>query len=147
MTTIDKIINYFQDNEDIFNDCITQLDAYNGYLGDDYYYNMDDLNEYYNNAEPIDLLYRAFYGHDADTWTTDARGDKTYGPFNPNRNYFYYNGYGNLVSTDYIDYSDHLNEYTVNAMLEDIEQIDAIEEDDELQTLFEELKKEAANDE
>lgn len=143
MTTIDKIINYFQDNEDIFNDCITQLDSYNGYLGDDYYYSMDDLNEYYNNAEPIDLLYRAFYGHDADTWTTDSRGDKTYGPFNPNRNYFYYNGYGNLVSTDYIDHSDYLNEYTVNAMLENIDEIDAIDDDDDLKVLFEELRTEA----
>jgi hypothetical protein len=143
MNTIDKIINYFEENEDIFNECITQLDAYNGYLGDDYYYSMDDLDEYYNNAKPIDLLYRAFYGYDKDVWATDSRGDKTYGPFNPNRNYFYYNGYGNLVSTDYIDYSDYLNEYTVNAMLEDIEQIDAIDDDDDLKVLFEELRTEA----
>ena len=30
----DKIISYFKENEDVFNEVIEELDSYNGYLGD-----------------------------------------------------------------------------------------------------------------
>ena len=38
---IEKIVEYFKENESVFNDCIEELDSYNGYLGDDRYYSMD----------------------------------------------------------------------------------------------------------
>ena len=138
---IADITQYFKENEDVFNDCMEELDSYNGYLGDDRYYNMDELNDIYSGQEPQEILFRAFYGFDADTWMTDSRGDKEYGAFNPNREYFYFNGYGNLVSSDYKDYSDKLDGYAVEAMSEDRNYIDSIEDDDVLADLFDELEE------
>lgn len=135
------IIEFFKENEDVFNDCMEELDSYNGYLGDDRYYCMEELDEFYRDTRPIDLLYRTFYGHDDDTWTTDASGNKTYGEFNPNRTYFYYNGYGNLVSSDYKDYTGHLDHYAVEKMSENRHYINSIEDDEELSALFDELEK------
>jgi hypothetical protein len=140
--TIKKIIEYFEENEEVFNACIEELDSYNGYLNDDRYYLMEDLNEFYNGTDPIELLHRAYYGRDDDTWTTDASGNKSYGEFNPNREYFYYNGYGNLVSSDYKDYSAHLDRYVIESMSENRNYIDSIESDEELSALFDELEEE-----
>ena len=134
------IIQYFKDNEETFYSCIEELDAYNGYLGDDRYYEMYMLNEFYSNCSPLEVLERAYYGRDADSWTTDARGDRTYGEFNPNRDYFRYNGYGNLVSTDYPDYSDHLDEYLIDALQENRDYIDTIDDNDDLRALFDALE-------
>lgn len=145
--TIKKIIAYFEENEDTFNECIEELDSYNGYLGDDRYYSMDDLNELYSGVEPIEILQRAYFGRDNDTWHTDESGNKIYGEFNPNRDYFTFNGYGNLVSSDYKDYSDKLDEYFVEALLENRSYIDTIENDEELSDLFDELENENENEE
>ena len=135
------IVEYFKNNEEIYNNCIEELDGYNGYLGDNRYYPMDELNEFYRDSDPLEILYRAFYGQDDDTWTTDSTGNKTYGEFNPNREYFYYNGYGNLVSSDYKDYSFLLDIYAIKAMSENRNYIDSIETDETLQKLFDELEE------
>ena len=140
--TIEKIIAYFEENGDVFNDCIIQLDDYNGYLNDNRYNDMELLNEFYNGAEPLELLRRAFFGHDADNWHTDASGDKIYAEFNPNRDYFKYNGYGNLISTDYPDYSEHIDKYAIEEMSEYRHWIDAIDDNEELSELFDELENE-----
>lgn len=138
---IQKIIDYFKDNEDVFNDCIEELDSYNGYLADDRCYSMDELNEICSGTEPTEILYRAFYGYDAETYTTDESGNKEYGQFNPNREYFYYNGYGNLVSADYKDYSAFLDRYAVEKMSDNRYYIDAIDNNEELTELFDELEE------
>lgn len=138
--TINQIIKFFEDNEDIFNSCIEELDGYNGYLNDDRYYDMEELNEFYNDTEPMELLYRVFYGHDEDFYTTDSSGNRTYSEFNPNRNYFKYNGYGNLVSTNYPNYSDKLDNYFIDSLIENRQYINSIEENEELQMLFDELE-------
>lgn len=152
-----NIVEYFEQNEDIFNDCIEDLDSYNGYLGDDRIYSMDELDEFYNGQEPTEILRRAFYGYDSETWTTDSHGEREYGPFNPNRDYFTLNGYGNFVSMDYKDYSDHLDEWTVEAMAEERGNLWYINNAsragvcyEEIQGLFDELDsadQEAANNE
>ena len=142
MTTIEKIINYFENDENALNSCIEELDGYNGYLGDDRYYPMSDLNEIYHDCDPSEILARAFYGYDEDNYSTDSHGNKTYSAFNPNRDYFKFNGYGNLVSTDYIDYSAYLDEYFINALAENRAHISAIDWDDELSALFDELEEE-----
>lgn len=136
-----KIIEYFKDNEEIFNECIEELDSYNGYLGDDRYYLMEELNEFYNGQEPIEILYRAFYGRDDDTWTTDSSGNKTYGEFNPNREYFYFNGYGNLVSSNYKDYTGKLDEYFIEDLSENKDNIYCIDNNEELKQLFDDLEE------
>ena len=137
---IEKIIGYFKENEDIFNQCAEELDSYNGYLGDNRYYSMDELNGIYSETDPIEILTRAYYGYDADTYTTDAFGNREHGEFNPNRGYFKYNGYGNLVSTDYPDYSSMLDDYIIDDMLENRQWIDTIDENPELSELFDELE-------
>ena len=135
------IIAYFENNEDVFNDCMEELDWCNAYLGDNRYFSMDELHEFYRDSDPLEILRRAYYGRDDDTWTTDNNGDKTYGEFNPNRDYFYYNGYGNLVSSDYKDYSFLLDSYAIKAMSENRNYSDSIETDETLQKLFDELEE------
>ena len=134
------IIAFFKGNEDIFNEAIEELDAYNGYLGDDRYFTMDELNEQYIGIEPSEILRRAYYGYDAETYTTDGSGNREYGQFNPNRDYFTYNGYGNLVSADYKDYTGYLDKYAIEAMGENRRYINSIEQSDELAALFDELE-------
>ena len=138
---IADIIQYFKENEDVFNDCMEDLDSYNGYLGDDRYYDMEELNEFYSGQKPQEILFRAFYGFDDDTWTTDSRGNKEHRAFNPNRNYFYFNGYGNLVSSDYKDYTGLLDQYAIEEMSENRNYINSIENDDILADLFDELEE------
>lgn len=135
------IIEFFENNEDIYNEAIEELDSYNGYLGDDRYFSMDELDELHNGTEPSELLRRAFFGYDEETYTTDRDGNKTYGAFNPNRDYFRYNGYGNLVSADYKDYSGQLDKYAVESMSENRRYIDSIEQSAELVALFDELEE------
>ena len=141
------IIAYFEENNDIFADCIEELDNYNGYLRDDRYYSMDELDEFYNGVEPSEILRRAFYGYDSETYTTDSSGNREYGAFNPNRDYFTYNGYGNLVSSDYKDYSDKLDHYAVEEMSENRHYIESIESDGDLAALFDELEEAQVNEE
>ena len=122
METIKKQLKeLFEQDEQLFNAAIEELDSYNGYLNDDRYYSMDELNDLYSGTEPLELLQRAFFGWDEDTWSTDSSGNKTYGEFNPNREYFTYNGYGNLVSSNYKDYSYFLDDYFIDSLIENAE--------------------------
>lgn len=138
-TIVAKIQAYFEENEEIFNSCVEELDIETGFLSDDRYYEMVTLNEHFYTTDPIDILYRAFYGYDEDNYTTDSYGNKTYGAFNPNREYFYYNGYGNLVSTNYKDYSAHLDTWLIEEMCDYRMEITAITDNEELSALFDEL--------
>lgn len=64
-----------------------------------------------------------FYGH-------DERGGNG-SAFCPWREYFYYNGYANLVSSDYKDYSGHLDDYFIDSLIENYNSLalpDAVEE-------------------
>jgi hypothetical protein len=139
--TIGKIISYFEENEEIFNTCIEELDSYNGYLNGDRFYEMEVFDEFYSATDPLEVLRRAFYGYDADTYHTDSYGHREYGAFNPNRDYFSFNGYGNLVSSDYKDYSNFLDAYAVEAMSNNRYYIDTIDDHAELAELFDELER------
>ena len=143
---IADIIQYFKENKDIFNDCMEELDSYIGYRGDQCYYYMEDLSEYFHGQTLLKILTCAFYGHDDDTWETDRNGNKVYGAFNPNRKYFYFNGYGKLVSSDYKDYSDKLDHWAIEEMSENRDYIYSIEDDEELAALFDELEGVCGNE-
>jgi hypothetical protein len=130
----EKLMELFESNEELFNQTIEELDSYNGYLGDDRYYEMDMLSEFYYGTDPIELLNRAYFGCDSETWHTDSSGNKIYGAFNPNREYFSYNGYGNLVSSDYKDYSAYLDDYFIDAV---IDNQDYLYLDDEITAILE----------
>lgn len=137
---IAEIVEVFKNDNELFNACIEELDSYNGYLGDDRAYPMEELEEFYSDADPIELLNRAYYGRDDENYYIDKHGEKHYESFNPNRDYFYYNGYGNLCSTDYPDYSDHIDTYAIEAMLENRDEIDSIDNDETLSELFDALE-------
>lgn len=138
---MDAIIEYFENNEDVFNDCIEELDSYNGFLGEDRYYDMEELDEIYSNEDATEILRRAFYGYDAETYSTDSSGNKTYGQFCPNRDFFYFNVYGNLVSADYKDYSDKLDHWAIESMVENRSEIYTIDNNSELSELFDKYEE------
>ena len=125
---VSELLAYFEEHEEDFNNTIEELDSYNGFLDDDRYYCMEELDEFYHGVEPSELLNRVFYGYDADTTWTDERGEKHYGEFNPNREYFTYNGYGNLVSSDYKDYSAHLDDWFITNVIERADDLDLSDE-------------------
>lgn len=137
---ISDIVGFFKENEDVFNDCIEELDSYNGYLGEDRYYNMYEFDDIYYDVDPLEILCLAYYGYDADNYIIDKYGEKHYDSFNPNRDYFKYNGYGNLISTDYPDYSDYMDKDAIKAMEQNRGYIDTINNTLELCALFDELE-------
>ena len=137
---IDDITAYFKNNEDVFDDCIEELDGYNGHLGDDRYYSMDELDEFYRGTDPTELLQRVYFGYDEDDVIIDQWGEEHQKEFNPNRDYFRYNGYGNLVSTNYKDYTSLLDEYFVDALLQYRQEVYSIEDDTRLVELLDELE-------
>lgn len=137
---IADILEYYKEDENAFINSIEELSDYNGCLGDDRWEDMEELNELYRGEDPIELLNRAFNGYDADTWHTDSYGEKEFGAFNPNRDYFRFNGYGNLVSSDYKNYSDYCDENTVEKLEKEYYRLDTIRDNDELNELFEELE-------
>lgn len=70
----------------------------NGYQsevnGDNYIYRMTDFDEIMGGEiAPSELSYRIFYGD-----------------FNPNHNFFWYDGYGNLRSSDYVSDCPYIGE-------------------------------------
>ena len=80
-------------------------------LYDDKLYSMYELDEVLQNIKPSDILCIALFGHD------ESQG-KIKSTFNLDRDYFHYNGYGNLVSTDERDYSDYLNDYFIQEIID-----------------------------
>ena len=138
---IAAILTVFKEDEELFADVLEELDSWNGFLNDDRWESMEELDEIFEGKSVTYILDCAFYGYDADTWHTDSHGEKEFGAFNPNRDYFRFNGYGNLVSSNYKDYSDYLNDSTIEEMEEYAEQIDEIQDNDVLKSLFDELKE------
>lgn len=112
-TLAETLLNYYKEHEDDFNYDIEELDSWNGYLGDERAEPMEYLDEFYQGTEPTEILRRAFFGYDDAYAKSEQRA-----PFNPNRDYFYFNAYGNLVSTDYKDYSSFLDEYFVEEIID-----------------------------
>lgn len=138
-----QVKEWFESNEDAFCEVIEELDSYNGYLGDDRYYPMYELDEFYSNTEPTEILTRAYYGHDDETWTLNDDGTKNFSTstFNPNREWFYFNGYGNLVSSDYKDYSCHLDDYFVDEVFENRYELPSVEDYEELAELLDKAEE------
>lgn len=116
---IKKIIEFFNDNDDTFIECIEELDGWDGYLGDNRWYSMDELGDLFAGSDSVELLNRAYFGRDDDDWHTDKYGEKHYNSFNPNREYFSFDGYANLVSSNFKDYSAYLDEYFVEKLLDE----------------------------
>lgn len=101
-----KMIEYFEDHQDEFAEVIEAVDDYNGYLGDDRYYSMWDFDEMFSGTSPSDLANLIYFGG-----------------FNPNDDYFRINGYGNLESSDYKDYSDYIDGYAMDEIIDNVRHI------------------------
>lgn len=136
MTLQQELLEFYKKNTEDFNSDIEELDSWNGYLGDDKVIPMDELDEVFQGVDPSEIVRRAFFGFDEPYAKSEARPS-----FNPNRDYFYFSGYGNLVSTDERDYSGYLDEDFVQDIIDNEpdlllssgaqEIIDKYEEDEE----------------
>ena len=104
MELVEKLLEYYKENKEDFANDIEVLDDWTGCLYDDKIYPMEELNEFFSNEKPDEIIRRAFYGYDEPINENEQRQ-----PFNPNREFFYFNGYGNLVSIGEKDYSDYLD--------------------------------------
>ena len=113
MTLQQELLSYYKENAEAFNNDIEALNSWSGYLGDEKVFPMEELDEFYQGTEPLELLRRAFFGYDEPY----EKCEQHY-PFNPNRYYFRFNGYGNLVSTDECDYSDYLDDDFVQEIID-----------------------------
>lgn len=138
---INDIIKLFAEDEELFNNCIEELDSYNGYLGDDRYYRMEELEEFYYNANVADLMNRVFYGYSEDETYTDEHGQIIHCQFNPNQDYFTYNGYGNLVSARHKNYYNFLDEYFIEDLTKYRQWVYSIEDNARLVELLDELEE------
>lgn len=72
--------------KELFEDEDILLSCWNEYNVYDNVYNMEEFDEIFSNEKPSDLVNKIFYGD-----------------FNPNHDFFIFNGYGNLKSSDYLD--------------------------------------------
>lgn len=131
---IKKIIDYFKDNREKANLYIEELNYYTDFLGDDCYYYMEDLPEYFKN-DVENLLNRIYFGYDEDNSTDDQEA-----PFNPMRDFFKYNAYGNLISSDYKDYSSYIDENLIQGLEKYRNIIYQLDNDPKLHELFNELE-------
>ena len=68
---------------------------------DDCLYAMDEMDELFNESA-YNAIQRAFYGYDYNPHREGDGGERD--PFNPNRDWFGFNGYANLVSVEDYDY-------------------------------------------
>lgn len=113
MTLQLELLEYYKKNTEDFNSDIEELDSWMGYLGDGRVVPMEELDDYYQGVDPSEIVRRAFFGFDEPHAKSDIKAS-----FNPNRDYFYFSGYGNLVSTDESDYSDYLDEDFVQEIID-----------------------------
>ena len=111
MTLQQELLNYYKENSEDFADDIEELDGWNDCLYEDKIFPMDELDEVLQDIEPSDILRSALFGHD------ESQG-KIKSTFNLNSDYFHYNGFGNLISTDERDYSDYLNDYFIQEIID-----------------------------
>lgn len=138
---IDRIIEFFKNEPDIYETCIEELDSYNGFLGDNRVYYMEELPELFRCDDVFNLLNRAFFGYHEYTPFEYFDHSREREQFNPNAKYFYFNAYGNLVSCNEKDYSYFLDSYFVEQLAEHRSYIDTIDSNEELKALFDELEK------
>lgn len=142
--TAAQVIEYLGENIDLYNKVAEDLDDWCGYLGDDRYYPMAEFENLLYGTNLMDLANMMFFGHDADSYTIESSGKKTYKSFNPNREYFRWDGYGNLISTDYKDYIGLLDRWFVKEVVKYRSRLWIT--DDKLNSLLDMCEEEVANE-
>lgn len=111
MSKYNKILDYIKglDDSDIvtlWNEYCYTTDRYDDEIMDCY-----GLEEYAKNTDVMDLLKRFYYG-------THERNENSSAC--PNANYFVFNGYGNIISFDYIynEYTDEFNHMYIDELID-----------------------------
>ena len=110
MTRTDAIMNTLKNMDDA--DLVSVWNEYcyatNSY--DDEIFTMDMFSEFYSSYDAEEVARRCFYGHDE--WNEESS-------FNPNREFFYLNGYGNPISIDYVGYNEYADKFMCSQLDED----------------------------
>ena len=109
-------------------DIVSQLNSLNGSFETYVLYNMDDFDTIMEGYTPTEVVQRTFFGC-----------------FNPNDDYFFFNGYANLESINEYEMSDHFEiiiDEIVDSMLYNYTDlyIDNKELDDLINEYLEEMK-------
>lgn len=90
MTREDAIRNYVENlSGDDLATLIQYMTSYDGSFEESTYYDMDEFDDFMSNCKPMELAQMIHFGE-----------------FNPNDDYFRFDGYGNLVSLDWQDIVD-----------------------------------------
>jgi len=109
-------------------------------LFDDEIFDYDTMEEMIENSSEGGLYWvnRFFYGSD------DYSNE---GSANPNRNYFMFNGYGNIVSFDYIynSYTDTFNHIEIGDLIDYIIENNDSLFDDDIQEILDNANEENEN--
>ena len=121
-------------NESVLNEIVSCLNSNDGSFENDVWYDMDMLDDYLSGMSAWEVLRLGFYGSDEDRENSS---------FNPMRNYFRFDAYGNLESCDYIDYS-YLIDDVVEIIMNDTDVVDnvlyVIDDSDELTEIYDNNK-------
>jgi len=104
-----EITNYLEENEQEFICLIEELDSWNGYLNEDRWEDMDFLDDYLCNESALDLI---------------ILGRNSGSDFYPGDNYFRFDVYGNLESTNYKEYNDYISDYFIDDIIENYQRLD-----------------------
>ena len=64
MTLVNELLEYYTKNTEDFNYDIEELDSWIGYLDGKRVVPMEELDDYYQDIEPLEILRRAFFGYD-----------------------------------------------------------------------------------
>lgn len=87
MTREQAIRNYVEQlNGDDLTYLLQHMNAYDGCFEETSYYDMDEFDEFLSGHTPMEIAQMIYFGD-----------------FNPNDDYFRFNGYGNLESADWPD--------------------------------------------
>ena len=110
MEKFDKIMDVLKNMDDcelvsVWNEYCDKVNCF-----DDRIYSMDELDEIMNGQDAQYILNRAFFGHDQ--WSEESS-------FNPNRDWFTFNGYGNFISMDAIGYNKYSGKFMCDYLDED----------------------------
>lgn len=108
---VEALTKYYESHQQDFAHDLEQLDDWNGRLGDDRLIPMNQLEYYLAGKSPLEIFQTALRGENEE----DSR------PFNMDDDYFFFDGYGNFVSTNCRDYNEtYLDESTVREILDNI---------------------------
>ena len=125
---IDDIYDYIMSDSSLASDLAEKLDYVDE---DERWHNMDELDSMLEGDSPSEIISMVFYGGDLDG-EGEVRGE-----FNPNASYFKFDGNGNLVSSNWADYSSYFTKRAVEDLEDDYIRWDF---PSDLDDLFEELE-------